>query len=165
MMRLAVLAALFSSSAALACTCPWPGYARAFATSGVAFEGVADSDGFDVPFNNQFGTVIRVTRVFKGEVAPYVIVTSVNSTCGNFALRGSPMVFLISPELDGVFSYETYGCDGTLELSRLTPSELAVLGPGKPPTPRSPLPAVVALSILLTLMGWLLRRRAKKRTT
>ncbi|MGV3622722.1 MAG: hypothetical protein ACO1OB_18025 [Archangium sp.] len=91
-MRWLVLLQLWSAGCAIACSCPWAGFAHAFAWSSVAFEGVSESEPFE---SNYTGYIyrVRVTKVLKGDVASVVYVRTPASTCGHYPALGDPWIF------------------------------------------------------------------------
>lgn len=162
--RALVASLLLSSSLALACACPALDFAHGVAASAVIFEGVVDDDPFESDYTD-YVYVIRVTRVFKGDVRERVFATTDVSTCGVFPPRGDPWVFMFHPEAVGRFSYELSPCGiRSSPVSFLAASELASLGPGHPPreTPTRLLAASLLLTFGLAAVAWRVRRHRTK---
>lgn len=160
-MRLVAVAVLWSSTA-LACSCGWAGFAHAFASSTVAFEGVSESDPFESNYTDYIYR-IRVTKVLRGEVASVVYVHTPVSTRGHFPAIGDPWIFLPTP--DDWFGYRTAGCDGSSPLNKLSVSERALLSGGHAPVGRPTLLIVSACLVgaVLSVISWAIIKRRRAR--
>lgn len=160
-MRWVTIAVLWSSTT-LACACGWAGFAHAFASSTVAFEGVVESDPFESNYTD-YVYRIRVTKVHKGEVASVVYVRTPASTCGLYPAIGDPWIFL--PREEDWFGYRTAGCDGSTALSELSASDRALLSGGYTPVSRPTILVVSAslVGIVLSVISWKIIKRRRTR--